>query len=206
MMERITLQRDRDDRPRIAVAPCLLSNVTGARPMTGEITSVWKQVTPELQSELIAFWARNHAISDPTQVAARAQQAVCVGRDEKGELWGVGTAYLGVLPSLGQPTYFYRQFFAEASRGRRMTVPFFERVVETLQAYNATLPMPESIGVLLELQNHQLSVSYTSAYMPDGNSTFIGYSPRGNQLRVTYFEDAKLLLPPPPPRKSAPAA
>ena len=169
--------------------------------MTGSIVPVWQQVTPELQSELIAFWARNHAITDPTQIAARAQQAVCVGRDEKGELWGVGTAYLGVLPSLGQPTYFYRQFFSEAARGQRMTIPFFDRVVETLQAHNASLPAPESIGVLLELQNQMLSSRYTAAYMPVGDSIFIGYSPRGNQLRVTYFEGAQLLLPPPPPRQ-----
>lgn len=174
--------------------------------MSDNIIPVWKQVTPELQSELIAFWARNHAIADPTQVATRAQQAVCIARDDSGELWGVGTAYLGIVPSLGQPTYLYRQFFAENARGRRMTIPFFDRVVETLQAYNASLPAPESIGVLLELQSQLLSSRYTLAYMPDGNSTFIGYSPRGNQLRVTYFEGAKLLLPPPAPRQPRPEA
>jgi hypothetical protein len=87
-----------------------------------------------------------------------------------------------------------------------MTIPFFDRVVATLQAHNASLPAPESIGVLLELQSQLLSSRYTLAYMPDGNSTFIGYSPRGNQLRVTYFEGAKPLPPPPAPRKKpAPA-
>lgn len=164
--------------------------------MTLNIAAVWKQVTPELQSELIAFWARNHAIADPTRIAARAQQAVCIARDDDGALWGVGTAYLRVLPSLGQPTYFYRQFFAEGARGQRMTRPFFNRVVETLQAYNASLPAPESLGVLFEFQNALLTARYTAAYEPDGNSTFIGYSPRGNQLRVTYFEGARLILPP----------
>lgn len=178
--------------------------------MTADITSVWKQVTPELQSELIAFWARNRAIADPTRVAARAQQAVCVARDEQGELWGVGTAYVGVLPSLSQPTYFYRQFFAEASRGRHMTAPFYGQVLRTLQDYNASMPTPEAVGVLIEFQSDVLTNRYTATCQPVGDSGFtswyIGYSPRGNQLRVTYFEGATLLLPPPPPRqKTAPS-
>jgi hypothetical protein len=31
------------------------------------------------------------------------------------------------------------------------------------------------------------------AYEPAADSTFIGYSPRGLQLRVSYFEQAQLL-------------
>ena len=47
-----------------------------------EIITVWKQVTPELKAELLAMWQRNGAMRDPVQAASRAQQAVCVGRDE----------------------------------------------------------------------------------------------------------------------------
>jgi len=159
-----------------------------------EIFPVWKQVTPELKAELLAFWERNQAFADGVQ-SERAEQAVCVGRDEQGELCSVGTAFVLVLPRLQQPMYYYRQFFAESQRGQKQTVPFFNRCREVLQAYHASLPAPESLGVLVELESDLLTTYYNRAHIPQADSTFIGYSPRGLQLRVSYFEGATLLPP-----------
>ena len=161
-----------------------------------ELTSVWKQVTPELTSELIAFWARNHALPDPTKAAARASQVVCISRNEQGHVWGVGTAYLGILPTFGQPSYLYRQFFDAGARGQRQTIPFICGARDILEAYNASLPQPESIGVCFELQNDTLQQRYQAIHEEIPNAYFLGYSPRGNQLRMMPFKGAKLLLPP----------
>ncbi|MFC5569031.1 hypothetical protein ACFPN1_02990 [Lysobacter yangpyeongensis] len=160
-----------------------------------EITPVWKSVTPELSEELIGLWSRNKAIDDPVRARARASQAVCITRDGSGAICGVGTAIVRVLPRLRQPLYFYRQFFAPEFRGQKQTVPFFNRARRILQDYNAALATPESLGVLLELENPMLARHYTRAYEPAGDSAFIGYSPKGLQLRVSYFEGARLLPP-----------
>jgi len=167
-----------------------------------EIIQVWKQVTPELKAELLAMWDRNGALRDPVQAAARAEQAVCVGRDEQGALCAVGTAVVRVLPRLRQPMYYYRQFFSQQLRGNRQTVPFFNEARRILQGHNAALPAPESLGLLMELENPLLSTRYNAA---DGvaGTTFIGYSPRGLQLRVAYFEGATLLPPVALPKKAA---
>ena len=175
--------------------------------MSLEIVPVWKQVTPELSSELIALWARNQALPDPTKAAERASQAVAVGRDtDTGALWGVGTAVLGVVPSFGQPTYLCRQFFDVGARGLRQGIPFFNRMRETLEAYNASLPSPEAVGILFELQNDSMSNRYQGMYEEDARAHFIGWSPRGRQLRVVYFEGARIMLPPDaaPRRRPAP--
>ena len=55
----------------------------GATPAL-ELIPVWKQVGPELASELISFWARNNALPDPTKAAERASQVVCISRDAQG--------------------------------------------------------------------------------------------------------------------------
>jgi hypothetical protein len=169
--------------------------------LTIETIPVWKQVTPELRAELIAFWTRHQAFGDAER-SGRADQAVCIGRDEHGDICCVGTAFLMVLPRLQQPMYYHRQFFAESQRGQKQTAPFFNRCREILEAYNASLPAPESIGVLVELESDLLAKYYNRAHIPHVNSTFIGYSPRGLQLRVSYFEDA-VLFPPIP--RSVPA-
>jgi hypothetical protein len=158
-----------------------------------QISAVWKQVTPELRAELLAMWTRHDTLRNPVLGAARADEAVCIARDEQGEVCAVGTAVVRVLPRLRQPMYYYRQFFADSVRGQRQTVPFFDSARQVLQQYNAALPQPESLGVLLELENQQLSARYKLAqYM---GTTFIGYSPRGFQLRVSYFDGATLLPP-----------
>jgi hypothetical protein len=158
-----------------------------------DIIPVWKQVTPKLKAELLAMWARHQAMADPALAAARADQSVCVGRDEQGVLCGVGTAVVRVLPRLRQPMYYYRQFFTPEMRGQKQTVPFFNDARRVLEEYNAGLPQPESLGLLLELENPQLAARYNMAQGPQ--TTFIGYSPRGFQLRVSYFKDATLLAP-----------
>jgi hypothetical protein len=172
-----------------------------------EIVPVWKNVTPELASQLISMWARNHALPDPTRAAERAQQAVAVGRDAGGAIWGVGTAVLGIVPSFGQPTYLYRQFFDAAARGLKQTMPFLNCIRDTLEAYNASLPEPESVGVMIELQNDEMAARYQDMYEEEARAHFIGWSPRGRQLRMMYFKGAKIMLPPDAvPRQRPPMA
>ena len=105
---------------------------------------------------------------------------MCIARDASGAICGVGTAFVRVLPRLRQPMYYYRQFFAPEFRGQKQAIPFFNRARQVLQDYNAGLAEPESLGVLLELENQQLATHYTRAHEPAADSTFIGYSPRGS--------------------------
>ncbi len=164
-------------------------------PVTFDVSPVWKQVTPELKAELLAFWKDNHAIGDAARAEARADEAVCIARGADGALCAVSTAVIKVLPRLRQPMYYYRLFFAKSVRGQGQVIPFYNHAREVLQAYNAGLPQPESLGVLLELESRYLDAYYKHAYVPEADSTFIGYSPRGLQLRVSYFAGARLMPP-----------
>ncbi|GAB3389841.1 hypothetical protein [Lysobacter fragariae] len=161
-----------------------------------ETVPVWKNVTAELSAELIDLWGRSQAIPDPDRAVQRARQAVCVARDQSGAVCGVGTAVIRVLPRLRQPLYYYRQFFAPEFRGQKQAIPFFNEARRLLEGYNESLPAPESLGILLELENQQLVARYERAYESAADSTFIGYSPRGLQLRVSYFNNARLLQRP----------
>ena len=172
--------------------------------MKVEFVPVWKQVTPDLAQELMAFWQASKAVVEPGAAATRALQAVCVARDGNGALCGVATAVVKALPRLRQPTYYYRQFFAKALRGQHQELAFFQFAKRVLQDYNAALPKAESLGILLEIENAKIAAAYRRAHEPGFEATFIGYSPRGLQLRVSYFDGAEL-LPPAPVRGPAEA-
>lgn len=165
--------------------------------MSVTFVPVWRQVTPALAQELAAFWREHKAIGSQAEAELRAQQAVCVARDEDGALCGVGTAVVKVLPRLRQPTYYYRQFFARSLRGRQQELAFFQRCKQLLQDYNSDLPRPESLGMLLEIENAKIAAAYRRAVEPGFDAVFIGYSPKGLPLRVSYFDDARLLAPAP---------
>ncbi len=167
--------------------------------MKVEVTPVWKQVTPELADELLAFWKDNNAIADDAAAKQRVPEVVCVARDENGALCGVGTAVIKVLPRLRQPMYYYRQFFAKEMRGQHQELAFFQRCKQVLEAHCAAMETPESLGILLEIENAKIAAAYKQAVVPGFDAVFLGYSPRGMQLRATYFSKA-VLLPPAPMR------
>lgn len=171
-----------------------------------EIIPVWRQVTPALAEELMRFWLDHKAIANAEQAARRAQQAIVVARDAGGALCGVATAVVRILPRLRQPLYYYRQFFAPKLRGRYQALTVFRRAKQVLQEYNATLPRAESIGLLLEFENTRLAGRFRRAHMPHTQATFIGCSPAGLQLRVSYFDDAMLLPPEQVARPGQPAS
>jgi hypothetical protein len=169
--------------------------------VTFQIIPTWREVTPELQAELAAFWTGHKAIADADRAKARALQAVCVLRDERGALAGVATAVLRVLPRLRQPTYYFRMFIAPAHRQQQQALPIFRAACEILEAANRE--RPESLGVLLEVENPDLARVFSHAVGARTGAVFIGYSPRGHQLRVVYFEGAKLFPPAPLRRRPA---
>ena len=169
--------------------------------MSFQVVPVWQQVTPALEQELLAFWQRNNAIATAERAATRARQAVCVGRDADGAICAVGTAVLRTLPRLRQPTYYYRQFFDAAHRGLGQAIPFANRAKAILQAYNAGLARPESLGMLIEVENRQLSGHFQMVHESQTGYGFIGYSPRGLVLRVSWFDGAVLQAPAPVQRR-----
>jgi hypothetical protein len=166
------------------------------RAMGLEIVPVWKDVGPELGRELVKMWDGTRAIANASTAVSRSSQAVCIGRDDDGTIRAVGTAVVQVLPRLQEPMYYYRQYFDPALRGQGQAIRFFNCARQVLAAYNSALPSPESLGVLLEVENPWLAAHYARARIDEADSTFIGYSPRGLQLRVSYFEGARLTATP----------
>jgi len=159
-----------------------------------EIIPVWKKITPELEAELVEFWVENKAISDRAQAAERAKQVACLVRSEEGKIVGVSTAHPRIVPRLRQPMYYYRNFIAEAFRGKQLAPPFLEKTKQALQDYNLALTKPLCLGIIIELENKSLAAHRNEAQWNEG-FTFIGYSPKGLHLRVWYFEGVRLFAP-----------
>lgn len=171
--------------------------------MSFEFIPVWKNITPELEAELVDFWIDNKAIGDKKQAALRSKQVVCIVREDGGKIVGVSTAHPRVIPRLRQPMFYYRNFIAADYRGKQLAGPFLEKSKAALQEHTKSLPKPICLGILIELENKGLAAHRNEAVWPEaGGTTFIGYSPKGLHLRVSYFDDAKLGAPMPVRRQA----
>lgn len=153
--------------------------------------TVWTACTPALSEEIIAFWKSENALPLEDDPAERTGQTVVVARDRDGGIAGTCTAYLRVVPRLGQPMYYFRMFFSSGHRRKYSIIPMMKEAQKALSAYNSGLPKPESLGVVMEVENANLR-RHTTATWPLGFN-FIGYSPRNLPLYVHYFPNAKLL-------------
>lgn len=153
--------------------------------------TVWTACTPALSEEIIAFWKSENALPVEDDPAERTGQTVVVARDRDGGIAGTCTAYLRVVPRLGQPMYYFRMFFSSGHRRKYSIIPMMKEAQKALSAYNSGLPKPESLGVVMEVENADLR-RHTTPTWPLGFN-FIGYSPRNLPLYVHYFPNAKLL-------------
>ena len=173
--------------------------------MAYEYQNVWKHITPELAEEITAFWIAEKALPKSAKPDARAQQVVVVMRDDGGAIAAVSSALPRVVPRLRQVLYYYRTFCGAAHRGNKTSTPMMQATQKALLEYNLGLPKPEAIGVIIEIENAMIAGHYTEAFWPQTGFSFIGYSPRGLQLRVSYFEGATLQAPSPVRRPAAAA-
>ncbi len=161
--------------------------IVESKATTYRFESVWQNVSPELQQEILAFWVNNGAVSAADELAARAKQAIIVMRAEDGGIAAVSTAVLEIIPRLQQPLYYYRTFCAVAHRGNGTSMGMMKASQTALHQYNLMLPEPESIGIHIELENALMAKQYPTAHWAQTRFNFIGYSPSGHVVRAYYF-------------------
>jgi len=154
---------------------------------------VWKKVNEELCREIIAFWAKENALLNDVLPEKRARQVAVVMRDDQGCIGAVCTVSIELNAQLRQPMYFYRTFCAEQHRRHNTAVPMMRTAQNCLREYNLGLDRPEAIGILLEVESPYVNKRYPTAFWPQTQFGFIGYSVRGLPERVHYFEGFDLL-------------
>lgn len=159
------------------------------------IEAVWRHTTSELEQEIAAFWLAEKALSSREAALQRAKQAVCVARNDSGALIAVCTVQAKLVPRLRQRLYYYRTFVGAQHRNSKLVYPMMLRARETLQAHVLAQALPECIGMLIEFENKGLGQHYRIAHDAPSKFSFIGFSPKGLDLRVSYFDGVALQTP-----------
>ncbi|HYX12603.1 MAG TPA: hypothetical protein VE817_11480 [Candidatus Acidoferrum sp.] len=151
-----------------------------------------------LTGNLVAFWT-GHGVLDEATARARLGEVICVRLGPGGEVVGVNSAFPDEAPVVGRRFWIYRRFLspradAEAER-------------EMLEAARAELERGftgapgEPVGLCVLVADRALiarrpeavwPLGDVSARWPGGGLVFAGYTDSGVQVRVSYFEGARI--------------
>ena len=156
------------------------------------IGPVWQNVDAALEQELVDFWIAEKVFATEGPARARAGEVVCVGRAPDGKIAGVCSVVPRILPRLRERMYYYRSYVRAADRKQGLALQVLKSGKEPLQGFQAALPKPRVIGIVLEIENRAVAAYHNEAFWRLTGYTFIGYSPRGFDMRVQYFDGARL--------------
>ena len=175
-----------------------MNDITSKQIGSLRLDRVWPKPSPELQTDVIAFWRDNDALpqgSTSEAAEARARQLVVVAHDQQGSLAGVSTAVKFHVDQFGFPCFYYRTFVAPAHRNLR--VLSLDLFLESYHCLNERFQAghdPDVLGVYLELHNAELQRYFKHAVweIEGMNVVYVGKSRTGLQRRVWYFDNAKV--------------
>ncbi len=155
------------------------------------IDNVWENKSEKLLNEIVEFWMAHGALTQE-QAIERVKQVFCVGRDKSGKIAGVGTVYPQFNQQLENSFYYYRTFVAPAHRqgslGRKLLYFTRDYLNEAFVKGIST----RCIGMMVEVENEYIKKYRNEGVWPNTGFVYIGKNNRGDHVRVSYFEGARI--------------
>lgn len=158
-----------------------------------QLDNVWGAKTPAVQAEIVTFWLRTGALPTQEEAEKRVDQVIFLARTAvEPQIVAVSSVYLQVNLQLGYPCYYFRCFVEESHRRASLAL---QLLLATRQALNARFISGENtqaIGMVIEVQNDALRQFRTEAVWPRSGFVYIGRNGRGDPVRVSYFDGARI--------------
>jgi GNAT superfamily N-acetyltransferase len=113
------------------------------------------QSSPQLRSQIVAFWREQNALSDAHEAWRRTFEVACIAVDQAGRIAGVSSVYSAQHQALGAPYWFYRNFIDPEHRVNGLAQRMVRHTVERLAgAFAGEAGAP--LGVIIVSENAKL--------------------------------------------------
>lgn len=137
---------------------------------------------------MIRTWQELHALPPGIDAEKRALQVVYVFRNPDHRILGISTAYLTRVERLRSYLFAYRAMIHPVYNAPGLFIHLTGKSIDFLESIHHEVS-PRPIGVIAEMENQNLQ-KLRNVVTPSG-LIFIGFSAKGNPLRVRYFKGAK---------------
>lgn len=170
-----------------------MTRAIGQLPNAYSLQNVWGTKAPELKTEIIDFWLRTDALPSQEQATARVDQVIVLGRTTADrQIVAVSTVYEQFNQQLGHPFYYFRCFVEAAHRRASLALHLLVAARQEMNARFVAGENPQILGMVLEVQNAAITQELTQAVWPRTGFVYIGRNVRGDQVRVAYFDGARI--------------
>jgi hypothetical protein len=153
-----------------------------------------------LRERLIEFWTTHGALAE-SQARERLDDVICICRDGDGGIVGANSAYGDLAPLVGRRFWIYRRFLAPTAEESADAAMLAAARTELERTFTAKAGEPVGLCVLVadpvmvERRPEALwrvGERSAEAPWPGDDLLFAGYTPAGVQVRISYFEDARI--------------
>ena len=156
------------------------------------LENVWRDKSEALQEEIVAYWLAQKALPSREQAVQRLPQVIMLLRDAGGAIAAVSTVYRQHNRQLNHPFFYFRCFVSPEQRRKLLAARLIVSVRDFLNARFAAGSDPDVIGMIVEAENEGLNSEHRQAVWPHSGFVFIGLNGRGQQVRVYYFDGARI--------------
>ena len=144
-----------------------------------------------LGDELTGFWT-SHGVLDESGARERLSNVICVLRDPEGGVAGTSSAVDASVAQIGNRRFWVLRCFAPTAEARAAVELIIVAAREHLRERvggDGVRPL----GLCMPVADRNLIAERNEATWPRSGMLFAGWTPRGEQLRISYFEGATIL-------------
>ena len=151
----------------------------------------WRLNDPQVVRDAMAVWARENIIQSVTDERVKE---LCAVAYSGGEPVAVSTATIIHAPSLRNNFFNYRCIVASHFRQRDMAWKISAYSFMLLQDWSLHNPQERVLGFMIYVETDKFAVPQRDPVREHLGITlhFVGYTPNGQQVRVVWFNHAKL--------------
>ena len=155
---------------------------------------VWRRDDAKVVADVVAFWKRLGALPPGTASEERAKE-LCTAAYRGDELIGVSTMVLDILPQLKARFGFFRCLVAPDYRRQGLAYRLGVHCRNLLAEWSKLHPQEKVRGMATIVESPALDeFSKAPVWQSPGINglVLIGYTGKGRQIRVSWFEHARL--------------
>lgn len=146
----------------------------------------WRKNDPKFEADALAFWKREDVIPDETDAAERVKQLALLAYDGD-ELVAITTIQVRAFPRLRQKFAFLRGIVASNYREQHLAIMMGKPVHDLIEKHALAHPH-ENIAGLAAIVSSPLIGARPNPYPNGAGFVLIGYTPYGEQVRVSWFD------------------
>lgn len=160
-----------------------------------KIVTAWRKNDAAIAAKAVALWKRLGVLPGDISAEERAGQLSAAAFDGD-TLVGVGTIALAELPQLRRRFGFFRCLVAPEHRQRHLARRLGIHAIQVLGEWSKSNPQEKVLGLAAIIENPKLEetskLPVWSAPGIKNGLVLIGHTRRGDQIRVSWFEHARL--------------